>query len=126
MNSGLQTQNSIVFILCHTYTVYRHNSCILSPPFLSLLPPFFSCLEPRIYVCSFKSLFLNMKYKNTIGTSQVLQWLRLRAFIAGGGDWILGQETKIPHAVRCSQNKVKLLLRTIWKLPRTQVERRIF
>ena len=32
-------------------------------PFLSLLPPFFSSLEPRIYVCSFKSLFLNMKYK---------------------------------------------------------------
>jgi len=30
-----------------------------------------------------------------------------------GGDWILGQETKIPHAVRCSQNKAKLLLRKI-------------
>ena len=31
--------------------------------FLLLFSPSFSSLEPRMYVCSFKSLFLNMKYK---------------------------------------------------------------
>ena len=36
-----------------------------------------------------------------IGTSLAVQWLRLRAFTAGGGGTgsIPGQGTKIPHAV---------------------------
>ena len=38
-----------------------------------------------------------------IGTSLVVQWLRLQASIAGGMGLIPGWGTKIPHAMQCSQ-----------------------
>ena len=39
----------------------------------------------------------------TMETSLVIQWLRLHASTLGDRGSIPGQETKIPHAVRCSQ-----------------------
>ena len=42
------------------------------------------------------------------GTSLVVQWLRLRAFTAGGADSIPGRGTKILHAVGCCQKKIKI------------------
>ena len=41
------------------------------------------------------------------GTSLVAQWLRLRAFTAGGTGSIPGQGTKIPHAAPGGQKKKK-------------------
>ena len=42
-----------------------------------------------------------------MGTSAVVQWLRLRASTAGGTGLILGWGTKIPHAGSAKQNKTK-------------------
>ena len=42
--------------------------------------------------------------KSDLGTSLVVQWLRLQASTAGGMGLILGQGTKILHASQCSQN----------------------
>lgn len=41
---------------------------------------------------------LSFHYKENIGTSLALQWLRLHNSIAGGVCLIPGQGTKIPHA----------------------------
>ena len=40
-----------------------------------------------------------------MGTSLVVQWLRLHASTAGGGGSIPGQGTKIPHALGTGQKK---------------------
>ena len=40
-----------------------------------------------------------------VGTSLVVQWLRLRALNAGGTGSIPGWGTKIPHAAQRGQNK---------------------
>ena len=37
----------------------------------------------------------------------MIQWLRLHAPNAGGMGSILGQETKVLHAMQCSQKKKK-------------------
>ena len=42
---------------------------------------------------------------NGLGTSLVVQWLGLCASTAGGEGSILGQGTKIPHAMCCGQKK---------------------
>ena len=42
-----------------------------------------------------------------MGTSLVVQWLRLHASTAGGGGSIPGQGTKIPHALGHGQKKKK-------------------
>ena len=44
-----------------------------------------------------------------LGTSLVVQWLRLGASNARDVGWIPDWGTKIPHAVQCSQNKQKNL-----------------
>ena len=44
-----------------------------------------------------------------LGTSLVVQWLRLGASNARDVGWIPDRGTKIPHAVQCSQNKQKNL-----------------
>ena len=45
-----------------------------------------------------RRLFYHYKNKG-VGTSLMVQWLRLHASNAGGTDLIPGQETQIPHAV---------------------------
>ena len=48
-----------------------------------------------------------------MGTSLVVQWLRLRASTAGGTGSIPGRGTKIPNAARCGQiNKFKIKNKT--------------
>ena len=42
-----------------------------------------------------------------MGTSLALQWLGLRASTAMGMGLTPGWGTKVPHAMRCSQNKTK-------------------
>ena len=46
-----------------------------------------------------RRLFYRYKDKG-VGTSLMVQWLRLHASNPGGTDLIPGQETKIPHAVK--------------------------
>ena len=54
------------------------------------------------------------KIKNTgIGTSLVVQWLRLRAPTAGGTGSMPGWGTKVSHVVRPKQNKVLFLWRML-------------
>ena len=48
-----------------------------------------------------------MTEKKTLGTSLVVQWLRLLAPNAGGMGPIPGQGTKIPHATWHDQKKKK-------------------
>ena len=57
--------------------------------------------------------------KLNVGTSLEVQWLRLCTSIAGDSGLIPGQETKIPHAVWCGQNKTKQKLNVhgSWYLP---------
>ena len=43
----------------------------------------------------------------------MVQWLRLHTSTAGGTGSIPGWGTKIPHAERCSQNKIKFTLSCI-------------
>ena len=43
--------------------------------------------------------------KKVWGTSLVVQWLRLHAFTAAGSGSILGQGTKISHAMWSKKNK---------------------
>ena len=54
----------------------------------------------------------------TMETSLVIQWLRLHASTLGDRGSIPGQETKIPHAVQCSQQLKKKIFflshLTIW------------
>ena len=45
-----------------------------------------------------------------LGTSQVVQWLRLHASNAGGMGLIPGQGTKIPHATLFSQKNLKTIV----------------
>ena len=45
-----------------------------------------------------------------MGNSQVVQWLVLHTFTAKDVGLILGQGTKIPQAVRCSQKKKKKIV----------------
>ena len=57
--------------------------------------------------------------KLNVRTSLKVQWLRLCTCIAEDSGLIPGQETKIPHAVRCGQNKTKQKLNVhgSWYLP---------
>ena len=43
--------------------------------------------------------------EGTVGTSLVVQWLKLQASSAGGVGSIPGWGSKIPHAARCGQKK---------------------
>ena len=43
----------------------------------------------------------------------MVQWLRLHTSYARGAGSILGQGTKVPHAVQCSQEKKKCCSRLI-------------
>lgn len=52
-------------------------------------------------------LLIFFHYKENIGTSLALQWLRLHNSIAGGVCLIPGQGTKIPHARVVWPKKVK-------------------
>ena len=45
--------------------------------------------------------------KEHTGASLAVQWLRLCIYNAGEMGSIPGQETTIPHAMRCSQKKTK-------------------
>ena len=45
--------------------------------------------------------------KEHTGASLAVQWLRLCAYNAGEMGLIPGWETKIPHAMQCSQGKKK-------------------
>ena len=45
--------------------------------------------------------------KKKVSSSLAVQWLGLCASTAGGMGSIPGQETKIPHATPCGQNKTK-------------------
>ena len=49
--------------------------------------------------------FLKLNYKVSVGTSLVVQWLRLRASNAGGMGLISGWGTKVLHATRRGQKK---------------------
>ena len=44
---------------------------------------------------------------NKMGTSLVVQWLRLGIPMQGGAGLILDQGTKIPHALRSKNQKIK-------------------
>ena len=48
-----------------------------------------------------------IKTGEILGTSLVVQWLRLCTSIAGGTSLILGWGTKILHAMQCGQKKKK-------------------
>ena len=48
---------------------------------------------------------MDIRPKVLLGTSLVVQWLRLPASTAGGMGLIPGQGTKIPHATQHSKNK---------------------
>ena len=48
-----------------------------------------------------------MSQGTELGTSTVVQWLRLRASQAGDMGLIPGQGTKILHASRCGKEKKK-------------------
>ena len=50
---------------------------------------------------------LNIQEKVELGTSLVVQWLRLHASNAGGTGSVPGKGTKIPHVVRCGKKKKK-------------------
>ena len=53
--------------------------------------------------------------KSKLGTSPVVQWLRLWASTAGGMGSIPGWGTKVPHAVQCGQKTKKLIfLYVLW------------
>ena len=47
-----------------------------------------------------------MSLRTKIGNSLAVQWLGLRASIAGGPGLIPGQETRIPLALWCGQKKI--------------------
>ena len=49
------------------------------------------------------------------GSSLVVQWLRLYVSTTGGTGSILGQGTKVPHAMWCGQNKAVGIQR--WRSP---------
>ena len=53
------------------------------------------CIECQLYLNNAVKIF---DLKKLIGTSLMVQWLRLRASSAGDMGSVLGQETKIPHA----------------------------
>ena len=55
--------------------------------------------------------------KHHIGTSLVVQWLRLRSSTAGGRGSIPGQGTKIPHASRRGQKKKKVVFSCCLNIP---------
>ena len=50
---------------------------------------------------------MNFSKNRSLGTSLVVQWLRLHASTAVGAGLIPGRGTKIPHTVWCGQ-KIKL------------------
>ena len=52
-----------------------------------------------------RPLKVNLK-DSKLGTSLVVQWLRLCASIVGDTGSIPGQGTKIPHAAQCGQKKL--------------------
>ena len=47
-------------------------------------------------------------FKNILGTSLAVQWLRLHTSDAGGMGLISSAGTKIPHAMWCGQKKINL------------------
>ena len=52
-------------------------------------------------------LAASLKMNHTLGTSLVVQWLRLRAPNAGDTSLIPSQGTKIPHATQHGQKRKK-------------------
>lgn len=63
---------------------------------------------------SFINFFFH--YKENIGTSLALWWLRFHNSIAGGMCLILGQGTKIPHAGGVWPKKIKKIFYEILNL----------
>ena len=70
----------------------------------------FSCLGIPVPLHAFSiqlaptwSLRLSLKISPLLGTSLVVQWLRLCALNAGGLSWFPGWTAKILHASWCSQ-----------------------
>ena len=62
------------------------------------------CIECQLYLNNAVKIF---NLKKLIGTSLMVQWLRLWASSTGDMGSILGQETKIPHAIGWNKKERK-------------------
>ena len=62
---------------------------------------------PKINKCVFEKHNIKSHPHSDYGTSPVVQWLRLHAFIAGGMGSIPDWGTRILHAARCAKKKKK-------------------